>query len=558
MRIIQLFTLVVLFTAACTPVAPPPPMAAGNQPQDLTAAPAFTLTSRALSGPDKPCQQRFVAHELDYITTVEGDAIRAFDGNGAGLAIGDLDGDSRLDIVLANLDGPNAILWNQGDLTFRTQTLSHGQSRAVNIVDIDGDSRPEILFSRRLRARPSLWRNQGTPENPDFVLADFPVKNPYSMSWADLDGDGDLDLVAATYDAEVLKAGNSQDTFAGGGVIYYENREGEFAPTFLALQANTLALLLVDLNRDERLDILAGNDFLQPDLAWLRTQTGWADVQPFAATTQNTMSFDAGDINNDGSLEIFAADMHPYATDEASMAAWASMMKDMEMMQPPPGDPQIMSNVLQVRNESGVFTDQAENAGVQASGWSWSAKFGDLDNDGFLDLYIPNGMISVEMFGDQPGNELVEENLAFRNADGRDFVATPDWGLNSTASGRGMSMADLDNDGDLDIVVNNLSQPAQLFENQLCGGSGLEVDLFWPDSGNSRAVGAQLTLHTSAGVYRRDVRVASGYLSGDPARVHFGGPADSHIERLDIRWPDGKVSSIEEPAWQMLLTVSRR
>jgi len=384
------------------------------------------------------------------------------------------------------------------------------------------------------------------------------VKNPYAMSWADLDGDGDLDLVAATYDAEVLKANNRQNTFAGGGIIYYENRQGEFAPTFLSLQANTLALLLVDLNRDEHLDILAGNDFLQPDLAWLRTQSGWEDAQPFAATTQNTMSFDAGDINNDGSLEIFAADMHPYETDEAGVAAWMPMMDDMEMMHPPAGDPQIMANVLQVRNAQGLFINRAEDAGVQASGWSWSSKFGDLDNDGLLDLYIPNGMISQEMFSAQPNNELVEENLVYRNVDGKHFAAMPNWGLNSKASGRGMSMADLDNDGDLDVVVNNLSQPAQLFENRLCGGSGLEVDLFWPGSGNSRAIGAKLTLHTSAGVYRRDVRVASGYLSGDPARVHFGGPRDSYIERLDIRWPDGQVSSIKEPAWQTLLTVSRQ
>lgn len=118
-------------------------------------------------------------------------------------------------------------------------------------------------------------------------------------------------------------------------------------------------------------------------------------------------------------------------------------------------------------------------------------------------------------------------------------------------------MADLDGDGDLDIVVNNLLAPAQIFENQLCGGSSIEVDLHWPKSQNSRAIGAQLLLQTSAGLYRRDVSAVSGYLSGDPARIHFGLPEGVQLEALQVRWPDGAVSAIESPASGALLTVFR-
>jgi hypothetical protein len=147
--------------------------------------------------------------------------------------------------------------------------------------------------------------------------------------------------------------------------------------------------------------------------------------------------------------------------------------------------------------------------------------------------------------------------MAFQN-DGRGaFTPAANWGLGSLASGRGMSMADLNGDGKLDIVVNSLQSPAQIFENRLCGGVGLEADLFWPQSQNTRAIGAQLALHTSAGTFYRDVRAVSGYLSGDAPQIHFGVPQGAIAQRLEIRWPDGKISSIANPAAQTLISVTR-
>jgi hypothetical protein len=222
-----------------------------------------------------------------------------------------------------------------------------------------------------------------------------------------------------------------------------------------------------------------------------------------------------------------------------------------------PDDPQIMANVLQMGRVREGFANEASHRGIEATGWSWSAKFGDLDNDGFLDLYVVNGMIEQRMFGHLPDHELVEANQAFRNDGTGRFLPLPAWNLGSTYSGRGMSMADLDQDGDLDIVVNNLRGPAQLFENRLCGGDSQQVDLVWPDSGNSRAIGAVAVLHTPQGRYYRDIRSGSGYLSGDSARLHFGFPVGIRPEKLEIRWPDGAVSTVESPAPHSLLKITR-
>jgi hypothetical protein len=167
-------------------------------------------------------------------------------------------------------------------------------------------------------------------------------------------------------------------------------------------------------------------------------------------------------------------------------------------------------------------------------------------------------MIAEELFHHLPNDELVEQNQALRNDGAGRFVPAPSWGLGSTASGRGMSIADMNGDGKLDIVVNNLRAPAQVFENRLCGGDGLEVDLRWPTSKNTRAIGARLALTTSHGTLYRDVRAGSGYLSGDPARVHFGFSQGTELRRLTIRWPDGAVSTVDVPGAQTLLTVTRQ
>ena len=574
---------------------------------------AVRVWVKKLTEQKPPCTNGFVTHNLDHFTSVPGDTVDQFEANGAGVALGDLDGDGDLDIVLANHADPNTILWNRGTLTtdaglvpeFQSERMPFGDTRAVNLVDVDADGRLDIVLTRRTGAFNYL-RNTGQPDSSGsltgiqrasgvrFVQQVLPgiARPAYTMNWADLDRDGDLDLVTGSYDASLLvDLGNDFLLGNGAGVFVYTNQDGEFVPSQLAETAQAMAIVFFDIDRDGWQDIVVGNDFAVPDYAWLRKApdivsvsnrseeeglgvrgslqaiNGWRPTS-FDTTSYSTMSLDVGDVDNDGIPELFSTDMMPYDEATTTVAAYEPLMADMDHNRSA-GDPQIMANVLLLQTGVVGHQNAARPRGVDATGWSWSAKFGDLDQDGLLDLYVVNGMAEATLFAHLDNHELVEANQAFRNIGNGYFKPVPEWGLGSTLGGRGMSMGDLDGDGDLDIVVNNLRGPAQLFENRFCSGESLQVDLRWqniPPSafqpqmggfGNTRAIGAVVHLHTNAGTFTRDVRAASGYLSGDPPRVHFGFPADTELHSLEIHWPDSVVSMVTGLQPQTLLTVRR-
>ena len=499
------------------------------------------------------CTGRFIAHQLAHWTLPASLPVRFYDSNGAGLAVNDLDGDGKLDIVLANLAGDNQIFWNRGELKFEREALpSQTPARAAAIVDVDGDGWLDIIFTQQA-SPPLFWRNQAGAGFKTQVLRGVSYIG-YAMNWLDADRDGDLDLLTGSYDSENEKI--LGQTAARSGVIYYENRGDRFHPARIADRSNTLAIWTGS-NRAGESEIIIGNDFAVPDKYFTFRDNAWQETEARAVMPHSTMSYDAADLDNDGAPEIFAVDMKPYADDEATRAQWQPVMDMMMAMPHVEGDPQIMENVLYAADLEGSPVNIARELQLDGTGWSWSAKFGDLDNDGFQDLYVVNGMISQELFSHLPDNELVEENQVYRNRGGAGFEPMPGWALNDTASGRGMTMADLDNDGDLDIVVNNLLSPAMLFENRLCGGKSILVDLRQPGVGNGQGIGARLMLHTDSGVYQRDVTAVSGYLSGDSSRVHFGFPAGARPERLTIIWNDGETSAVTGLSADMLYFIAR-
>ena len=502
-----------------------------------------------------PCTDAFVAHDLEHRTEVAAQRIAVNDVLGAGLAVGDLNGDGLEDLVLANLAGMSSVFWNQGDLRFAREDLPVPGARLVNVVDVDGDGWLDLVLTHP--AGPAtVWESLPGSDGSRREFPHMTVLGPgYSaatLAWADLDGDGDLDAVTASYDKEAeWVLGATADRL--GGVFLIEHERGNYRARRLANRANALALILMDIDDDRRLDIVIGNDFETEDFVWLNKPDRWVPATPFSATSFNTMALAPGDIDNDGRLELFAADMLPYSADEAVLAIWERFDT-----RPPPGSVQRAGNALHDPDHPGRYREIAAASGVVATGWTWSSQLGDLDNDGHLDLYTVNGMFNADDFYDLPGDELVEENQAFRNSGGGVFVPAPEWRLRDQASGRGMAMSDLDNDGDLDIVINNLRAPARIYENRLCGGSALEVDLRSPGSGNTHAIGARLELVTSRGTYVSEVRSSSGYLTGSSSRTHIGFADDAELVRLTVTWPDQERSVVTAPPPNSLLTIIRR
>lgn len=505
------------------------------------------------------CEGAFAAKKLLFATGARLREIRTYDSNGAGLAVGDLDDDGLLDIVFASIDGQSAIFWNEGNLTFREETLDARLTRAAAVVDVDGDSQLDIVFSHRSLGGVSFWRNLGPGASPRF--AQQPLEGvdgyAYALAWGDLNGDGALDLVTGAYEVELKMRGlPAEEIEAKGGVRLYEQHGGRFTPRALTGRAEALSIALVDLDGDMQNDIWVANDFALRDGIWQNLDGAWKPAEPFRETSHSTMSIEWGDIDNNGLNEIFTTDMNPGDLSPEVLAVWLPVIKSLEEKHGP-RDPQIMANILHVPAGTGQWKNDAPRRGIDATGWSWSAKFGDLDHDGLLDLYVVNGMIAANLFGHMHNNELIETNRAFRNSGGGDFTPAPEWGLGSQASGRGMVMADLNNDGRLDIVVSNLRSQAGLFENRLCEGAGIEIELRWPASLNTRALGARLALHTDRGIFYRELRSESGYLSGEPPRAHFGLPDGAILQELVITYPDGAVAHVTGLQPQTLVKVVR-
>ncbi len=516
-----------------------------------TRSTVATEQTEVSTGEPTSCGTGFVAHDLEHTTSGPGDTSSTFDGTGAGVGVGDLDLDGDLDIVLANLSGTSSILENNGDLNFTRHELEAGRFRGVAIINATNDTWPDIVMTTGL-GTPVIYPNPGTGqlEQWERTVLDDVSAIAYSMAWTDLGGDGDLDLVTGSYNAELTFRRNSPVLGDNTGVILHEMENGRFETTRLSDTAQALALVTADIDGDGAQDIYVGNDLATPDFIWLSKDGGWEERMPFTTSSFSTMSIDAADIDNDGRNEFFTTDMAPPAPDDR----YREVDEDMAAM-PVVDDIQTPVNVLNDPAANDLaFSNMASGQPIETTGWSWSGLFGDLDNDGFQDLYVANGMRSDVLFGFLPDARLVEENQAFQNIDGT-LVEAPDWALNATEGGRGMTMADLDSDGDLDIIINNLDTPSRVFENQLCGNS-LQVDLTWTGTENIDALGATVAVELGDQTLTREITSSRGYLSSAPPVAHFG-LGDAQRVDLTVTWPDGEITRATNVATNRVVTLTR-
>lgn len=520
---------------------------AGNPVEALVTEQPFESGSDGCSG-------TFVAHELDHTTLGRGVITAMSDGTGSGVLLEDLDDDGLIDIVLPNLADETSILWNEGGLRFERQPLIKGRFRQAITSDVDGDGDRDILLTTGLGPPITMSRADDQPRS--FTRQEFRTRTvAYSIAAGDLQGDGGLAFATGSYNAELTQNRDSRvltQVDVGAAVHRLTGPvENIVESEYLTVNAQALVTLMIDVDDDGRQDVFMGNDLGTPDKVWLNSSDGLIESNPFDTTTLSTMSLDVIDFDNDGDSDVLATDMAPMA--DEPLDPWLDVMPDIEAASV--DDVQQAQNKLQLRDPDG-YQDLAPDLGVEATGWSWSGIAGDLDNDGMLDLYVVNGMQAVAVFPELPDGLLVEENQAFRNVSG-DLEPAPEWGLADTAGGRGMAQADMDNDGDLDVIINNLGEPSKLFENQICGGSSIVVDPVWDGVQNRDGLGAKVQVLADDTTYQRQISSNRGYLSSPPTEAHIG--LGDHDDPVSVRvtWSDGGVTTIDDVAVGSHLTVTR-
>ncbi len=522
---------------------------------------------------------------------------------GGGVAVGDFNNDGLSDVYMTGNMVKNKLYLNKGGLVFEDISVAAGVEgddrwyTGVSLTDINNDGFLDIYVSvsGKKNTRNQLYINNGDLTFTEKA-AEYGIDDPSTSIQAtffDYDGDGDQDVFVANYPLVPLTAGNSfyaglmrQNALKNSGHLYRNDGNSFVDVTAKAGVQNfglTLGLSAADMNNDGWPDLYLSNDFNVPDYFYINNQDGTFKEVIKEATGHISMfgmGIDAADFNNDGLLDLIQADMTPedYTRAKVNMASMstASFWEGVNLG----FHYQYMQNSLQLNNgikENGVpvFSEMSRFAGVATTDWSWSTLFFDMDNDGFKDIYITNGMKRdvndndlnqrtsatsfKEAFTTKEINEYPSEpidNYVFKNNGDLKFKkVTTAWGLGYKGFSNGMAYGDLDNDGDLDVLVNNLDQKMTLFENK-SKNHYLRVKLMGSTK-NPLGVGAKVTLKDvkTGNEQLEELRLTRGFQSSVEPIVHFGLGSIANEQLLTVVWSDGKQEEIKIKNVDRLITV---
>ena len=535
--------------------------------------------------------------------------------NGGGVAIADLNGDGLEDIYFSGNVTNNQLYLNTGKMRFEDITARAAVAgrpgpwkTGVTIADVNGDRKPDIFlcYSGKLngsKRKPQLFINQGNDGQgvPKFI----DEAQSYGLSdsafstqgyFFDYDLDGDLDLLLLNHNPKRLSNLNDASirsliskTDKQNGTRLFRNDNNHFSDITASsgivnsILSYNLSAAISDLNDDGWPDIYICNDYLVPDYLYVNNKNGTFSDQ-LKKRVNHTSQFSMGsvvtDINNDGLADIFTLDMLPEDNHRQKMLAAPDNYALFDLNIRSGFHEQYMRNMMQVNNGNGSFSEIGQLMGISNTDWSWSPLFADYDNDGWKDLFVTNGYLRDYTNMDflmYIGNELKSSNgttrkqlfdilqkmpsskisnYLFQNKKGKEFVnMSVNWGMGSVSNSNGAAYADLDNDGDLDLVVNNINQPAFIYRNNAAGEKGVNylAIVLSGDAGNTQGIGAKLYVYCGAMKQFIEQTPAQGYQSSVSPVLHFGLGDHTTADSIKIIWPGGKEQLLKSiPANQTI------
>ncbi len=534
--------------------------------------------------------------------------------NGGGAALGDINNDGLIDIFMASNMESNVLYLNKAnfefdDISVQAGIQGEGWTTGISFADVNGDGWLDIYVCKSGNASGIQSRNELYINNGDLTFSEQAAEygineqgNSTQGVFFDYDKDGDLDLyllknfpkAIGSFDLQINQR-SIRDSL--GGHKFFRNDGNIFTDVSVeaGIYGSTIAfglgVTVGDIDQDGWMDIYVSNDFFERDYIYLNNQNGTfretlTDMMP--TTSAASMGADMADINNDHYPEIFATDMVPEHNDrlktKTTFDSWDSYKSNVDNGY----HYQFTRNMLQLNNTDGTFSEIGRLTGVSATDWSWGSLITDFDNDGLKDIFVANGIYKdltdqdyIQYFSNRDVvMSIVTDNnvnyralidaipsvkipsYAFKNKGNYEFQnITEKWGLADPSFSNGSTYGDLDNDGDLDLVVNNVNMPMFIYRNEtnkkLPNNHFLKV-ILKGNPGNTQAIGSKITVKNDGKLVYLEQMPMRGYLSTVDSRPNFGLGSLEIIDSLIVEWPDGLFTVKTNVTTNQILTLNQK
>lgn len=520
--------------------------------------------------------------------------------NGAGVAMGDINNDGLVDVYFTGNIVDNKLFLNKGNWEFEDITLTAGVgcpdvwSTGATFVDINQDGLLDLYVCKSglpegKNRHNELFINQGNntfkEESKKYGL-DI-VGLSVQAAFFDYDKDGDLDCYILNNSIRSVGAydliENQRTIPSKDGNRLLENKNGLFvnvseqAGIYSSAIGFGLGITLSDFNKDGWTDLFISNDFFEKDYLYLNNQDKTfteASDQYFTALSMGSMGADAADLDNDLKTDLIVTEMLPESLERKKSKQMYESWDKHQLAVNKGYHKQFPRNVLQRNIDNLGFAEISRQSGIDATEWSWAALLFDMDNDGLRDIYISNGIYKdlldrdylAYMANEEKVRQLIHndedvlsklidimpsnavQNAVYKNKG--DFIFEDMrnlWGMNQPSFSNGSAYADLDNDGDLDLVVNNVNMPSFVYENksETLGNNYLKISLN-AGTKNAFGLGSSVTLHSKNGSQISELYPSKGFESSAPNYLHFGLGKLSEIDSIEVVWPDLKKTILYE------------